>query len=256
MPTFYGNPSISELQPRRIHRPNSGWSTERRFRGVVHALNGEAAAILAANSGVEIQIDPPQDDIGEGVMTVRVPDAQDGSDAAAGERVVWGCPNSTRERLLTDSPKYDAFAYTYPSGIKTLTALGDVVAKAITGEDIPTEEVINSGYSDDPRLFLLSIKAGERQYMSSVFTLRRSSNAPSGWTVPNLQQYVDVVFTRAQIISLFSPPANIVTQMPTSPEGEYLCIRAELEQTEKGGWQTVMEWAHMGAWSFIYTRWT
>jgi hypothetical protein len=241
MAEIYGNNTISPLLPRRVYRPNVGWRTERRFRGLMASLNAEAAAILAGSPAVEIQIDPPSNDVGEGVMTVSIPDAQDGSNADDNVHVVWGCPNSSRDRAIIDHPKFDALS-------------------------APNKDLLSKYYQDraagglattgDAQSFSDAIEKGNLQYAENVFTLRRTQTAPSGWTVPNLRQYVDVVFTRAQMISEFSPPTNILTQMPESTEGEYLCLRAELEQTDKGGWQVVMEWAHAPvAWSFVYTRW-
>lgn len=263
MAEIYGNNTISALLPRRVYRPNIGWRTERRFRGLMASLNAEAAAILAASPQVEIQIDPPSNDVGEGVMTVSVPDAQDGSSPDDNVHTVWGCPNSSRERVLLDSEKFLALAYSTPGDPTTpLNSDGDDLNKQFNGEVVFTAAAINA-FTGDKQLFAKSIASGEKQFMSNIFTLRKSQTAPAGWTVPNLRQFVDFVFSRAQIISVFSPPANIVTQMPVTAsgppatnEGEYLCIRAELEQTDKGGWQVVLEWAHAVRWSFVYPRWT
>jgi hypothetical protein len=256
MSTIYGNATISELQPRRVYRALRGWSTERRFRGVMAALNAQASAILAGSSNVEIELDPPHDDIGEGVMTVRVPDAADGSDPNASTTVTWACPNSTRDRSLLDSKAFLEVAYTGGDSSTAMLENGYYLTALFEDPEFLTLAQINA-LPTNAKILAKEIISGVKLYSSSVFTLRQTTSAPSGWTAPDLRQYLDVCFTQAQIVSLFDPPANIVTQMPSSPAGEYLCLRAELDQTDKGGWQMVMEWAHNPtSWPSVYTRWS
>lgn len=240
---IYGNNTVRELPDERRRR-NGRWQTVKRWQGTEDAIR---AFVPQATSNPLDEVDITA--TGEGIeftLSVTAASALDGSDPNSSENttITWRTPNATESRALINHAKFTAIASNDDRDL----------IRGFYNHDFKNPPVFTPG--TDEQKFVDAIAKGDEQYIAPIFTLVRTVSLPSGATVGNLRDYLAKVFSRAQIVSIFGPPANILTQMPTGTEGEYLCIQSGLEQTDKGGWQVSQEWVHGYDLSFLYTRWT
>lgn len=242
---IHGNPQIREMTPRRRFTPGKGWSTVRVYEGTEEAINAFLPTVLSENGGfVDVDISEGESLL-ERRMAVTIPDAQDGSDVddEANAIISWAMPTAVEQRDLFDHPRFAALdAADQDALVEYRKDTSDGNYPALTG---------------DGQLFADAVKAKQEDYIFPVTVLRRTVTLPRGGTVGDLVQYVGKVFTRAQIISIFAPPANYEAQMPTgADEGEWLCTVSELNDASDGRAQIVQEFTHGLDISFLYTRWT
>lgn len=242
---LHGNPQIREMTPRRKFRPGRGWSTVRVYDGTEDAINAFLPTVLSENGGfVEVDIDQG-DSLLERRLSVTIPDAQDGSapDDDANTIISWAMPTAVEQRDLFDHPRFAALdAADQDALVEYRKDTSDGNYPALTG---------------DGEEFADAVKAKQEDYIFPIIVLRRTVTLPRGGTVGNLVQYVAKVFTRAQVISIFDPPANYVAQMPSGGgAGEWLCTVSELNDASDGRAQIVQEFTHGLDISFLYTRWT
>lgn len=240
---IYGNNTVRELPDERRRR-NGRWQTVKRWQGTEDAIR---AFVPNATSDPldEVDITATGDGI-EFILSVTAASALDGSDPNSEANTVtsWNAITQVEQKDILSHPKFEALG-------------NEVKRKALqTFHDNPAGDP--PGYvSGDEQSFENAIKAGQTDFLYPVATIQRNVSLPAGAVLGDLSQYIAKVFTRAQIVSVFDPPANILAQMPTGGSaGEWLCMKSDLTQTDKGGWQVVQEFANRPAWSFVYTRWT
>lgn len=240
---IFGNNTVRELPDERRRR-NGRWQTVKKWQGTEDAIR---AFVPQATSDPldEVEISATGEGI-EFILSVTAASALDGSDPNSESNTVtsWNAITSIEQQSILSHPRFKAI-----SSAPDKTAIIDY-SQDVTPDNAPS-------LSGDSALFITAFSDGQGTYIKPIATIQRNVSLPAGAVLGNLSQYIAKVFTRAQIISVFNPPANILAQMPTGGSaGEWLCIKSDLTQGDKGGWSVQQEFAHGTDISFLYTRWT
>lgn len=238
-PIVKGDPSLIELEPERSYSARDGWRSVRRWRGSKQAVNGFIPTLLV--DGFQIRIVP--DEGPNATIEAWFDNAQDGADVTADAQIVttWFVLANAVEQHITESAKF--------------TALGDTDEDFIRAylDDFYTYAEVSALVSaGDATEFVKLINQGKTSYEISQIVLRRIKIMSGYASAVALLSNSNKVYSRAQIISAFSPPSAVQSEMPAA--GEWLARNGTKEQLANGKWQVTLEFWHGDYISFVYPR--
>lgn len=240
---LFGNPQLREMEPRRQYRPKRGWETQRRFHGAIEAINGFLPTLLA-DPNLEIDIEPDSDGV-TGTLTVRVPDAQDGSDAADQVTVDFELDGNDRDisiyKRMTQrgmSAALSAFIESEVEGVRVekydyATAVAAIRTFATAdGFDADTAEdwfnLVSEGITTHPE--------------PGAYVLRKTTTAPNAY-VAGASLHIGELYTTTQLLAEQTTiPSGIQSDMPS--DGYWLKATPKRRTLPKGQIQITQEWLH------------
>lgn len=236
--TIRGDNQLIELEPERSYSVRDGWRTVRRWRGTKEAVNLFIPTLLIDGTNVRVIPDEGPTAILEGWFD----NAQDGSSVtdAAQIQTTWSIVNNAFEQSVIETAAFEALN----SDSKT------AIRQFINGEIEYGPAFLSC--SADGGNFIDAINAGKVGYEVSSICLRRTKIVSGFDSATAYLSNANKVYSRAQLISAFSPPAGVQSEMPAT--GEWLARNGTKEQQSNGKWVITLEWWHLAEWSFLYTR--
>jgi hypothetical protein len=241
-----GNNQLREMEPRRQYRPKHGWETQRRWSGTLEAINAYIPTLLA-DPNLEIDIDPDADGL-TGVLTARIPDAQDGSDAADQTSVDFELDGNDRDISIYKRMEERGVPAHLASYIeswdndmrsdKTLL-LADAIA-AVRGEASGVSPTYDE---DDAEAWFTLVRSGVTTHpLPGAYVLRKTLTAPNAY-VSGASLHVGELYTTAQLLAEQTTiPSGIQADMPSG--GYWLKATPKRRTLPKGQIQITQEWLH------------
>lgn len=237
--TLNGDNQIVELESERSYSVRDGWRTVRRWKGTKEAVQNFIPTLLV--DGTNIRVIPEEGPLAtiEGWFD----NAQDGADVTEEAQIVttWSVVSNELEQHVIESEKFDA-----------LTGLDPGYIRAYVDDFYTYSEVIDLVSAGDATDFVNQINAGKSAYAISQIVLRRTKIVSGYDSAVAYLANANKVYSRAQLISAFSPPAGVQSEMPAG--GEWLARNGTKEQQSNGKWVVTLEWWHGDRISFVYER--
>jgi len=236
--TIRGDNQLIELEPERSYSVRDGWRTVRRWRGTKEAVQLFIPSLLIDGTNIRIIPDEGPTAIIEGWFD----NAQDGSSVtdAAQIQTIWSIVNNAFEQSILETAEFAALASDEQTSIR----------KFMNGE-ITLEDVLLTTTADGD-LFVEAINNGKVGLEVSSICLRRTKVVSGFDSVTAYLSNANKVYSRAQLISAFNPPAGVQSEMPA--DGEWLARNGTKEQQSNGKWVITLEWWHLAEWSWLYER--
>ena len=236
--TIRGDNQLIELEPERSYSVRDGWRTVRRWKGTKEAVNLFIPTLLIDGTNVRVIPDEGPTAILEGWFD----NAQDGSSVtdAAQIQTTWSIVNNAFEQSIIETTNFAAL----DSDSKT------AIRQFINGEIEYGPAFLSCSSAGEP--FINAINAGKVGIEVSSICLRRTKVVSGFDSATAYLSNANKVYSRAQLISAFSPPAGVQSEMPAT--GEWLARNGTKEQQSNGKWVITLEWWHLAEWSFLYTR--
>ena len=233
-----GDNQLIELEPERSYSVRDGWRTVRRWRGTKEAVNLFIPTLLIDGTNVRVIPDEGPTAILEGWFD----NAQDGSlvTDAAQIQTTWSIVNNAFEQSILETAEFDDLIFADQGAIRQFNAGNITYSEAVA--DI----------SADGLEFINAINAGKVGIEVSSICLRRTKVVSGFDSATAYLSNANKVYSRAQLISEFSPPAGVQSEMPAT--GEWLARNGTKEQQSNGKWVITLEWWHLAEWSWLYER--
>lgn len=244
--TLNGDNQIVELEPERTYTAREGWRTVRRWKGTKSAVQDFIPTLLI--DGTNIRIIP--DDGPLATVEGWYDNAQDGSDVAADAQIVttWSVVSNELEQSVAESDYFDALA---GGGGITGNQERSAIREFLAG-DLSYDEAYGSVFSSEAQALVDQIAAGKTSYAISQIVLRRTKVVSGYDSAVAYLANANKVYTRAQLISAFSPPSGVQSEMPAA--GEWLARNGTKEQQPSGKWVITQEFWHGDRISPVYAR--
>ena len=233
-----GDNQLIELEPERSYSARDGWRTVRRWRGTKEAVQLFIPSLLIDGTNIRIIPDEGPTAIIEGWFD----NAQDGSAVtdAAQIQTTWSIVNNEFEQSILETADFDAL----PSDEQT------AIREFMKG-DITYADALLATTADGEK-FVHAINNGKVGYAVSSICLRRTKVVSGFDSATAYLSNANKVYSRAQLISAFNPPAGVQSEMPA--DGEWLARNGTKEQQSNGKWVVTLEWWHLAEWSWLYER--
>jgi len=234
-----GDNQVVELEAERVWSVRDGWKTTRRFRGTKEAVNAFVPTLLI--DGSNIRIIPDEGPLA--VVEVSYANAQDGASSSAEPQIIttWSVQSNELEQSVLESDYFDDLA----SGEKT--AIQMFMAGDMTRETLLTFVTSTEGVA-----FVDLINTGKTSFAISNIVLRRTRVISAFDSAYTFLASANKVYSRAQLIAAFAPPAGVQSEMPAG--GEWLARNGTKQQQSNGKWSLEQEWWHGDRISPIYER--
>jgi len=234
-----GDNQVVELEAERVWSVRDGWKTTRRFRGGKEAVNAFVPTLLI--DGSNIRIIPDEGPLA--VVEVSYANAQDGASSSAEPQIIttWSVQSNELEQSVLESDYFDDLA----SGEKT--AIQMFMAGDMTRETLLTFVTSTEGVA-----FVDLINTGKTSFAISNIVLRRTRVISAFDSAYTFLASANKVYSRAQLIAAFAPPAGVQSEMPAG--GEWLARNGTKQQQSNGKWSLEQEWWHGDRISPIYER--
>ena len=236
--TIRGDNQLIELEPERSYSVRDGWRTVRRWKGTKEAVNLFIPTLLIDGTNVRVIPDEGPTATLEGWFD----NAQDGSSVTDASQIqtTWSIVNNAFEQSILETAEFEAL----PSDEQT------AIREFLNG-DINYSEALLATTADGEE-FVHAINAGKVGIEVSSICLRRTKIVSGFDSATAYLANANKVYTRAQLISAFSPPAGVQSEMPA--DGEWLARNGTKEQQSNGKWVITLEWWHLPSWSWLYER--
>jgi hypothetical protein len=236
--TIRGDNQLIELEPERSYSVRDGWRTVRRWRGTKEAVQLFIPSLLIDGTNIRIIPDEGPTAIIEGWFD----NAQDGSAVtdAAQIQTTWSIVNNAFEQSILETAEFEALMFADQGAIRQFNAGNITYSEAVA--DITA----------DGLKFVNAINAGKVGLEVSSICLRRTKVVSGFDSVTAYLSNANKVYSRAQLISAFNPPAGVQSEMPA--DGEWLARNGTKEQQSNGKWVITLEWWHLAEWSWLYER--
>lgn len=236
--TIRGDNQLIELEPERSYSVRDGWRTVRRWKGTKEAVNLFIPTLLIDGTNVRVIPDEGPTATLEGWFD----NAQDGSSVTDASQIqtTWSIVNNAFEQSILETAEFEAL----PSDEQT------AIREFLNG-DINYSEALLATTADGEE-FVHAINSGKVGIEVSSICLRRTKIVSGFDSATAYLANANKVYTRAQLISAFSPPAGVQSEMPA--DGEWLARNGTKEQQSTGKWVITLEWWHLPSWSWLYER--
>lgn len=236
--TIRGDNQLIELEPERSYSVRDGWRTVRRWKGTKEAVNLFIPTLLIDGTNIRVIPDEGPTATLEGWFD----NAQDGSSVTDASQIqtTWSIVNNAFEQSILETAEFEAL----PSDEQT------AIREFLNG-DINYSDALLATTADGEE-FVHAINAGKVGIEVSSICLRRMKIVSGFDSATAYLANANKVYTRAQLISAFSPPAGVQSEMPA--DGEWLARNGTKEQQSNGKWVITLEWWHLPSWSWLYER--
>ena len=233
-----GDNQLIELEPERSYSVRDGWRTVRRWRGTKEAVQLFIPSLLIDGTNIRIIPDEGPTAIIEGWFD----NAQDGSAVTDDSQIqtTWSIVNNAFEQSIIETAEFEA-----------LPADEQTAVREFLNGDITYGDALLATTADGEE-FVHAINAGKVGIEVSSICLRRIKVVSGFDSVTAYLSNANKVYSRAQLISAFNPPAGVQSEMPA--DGEWLARNGTKEQQSNGKWVITLEWWHLPSWSWLYER--
>jgi len=234
-----GDNQVVELEAERVWSVRDGWKTTRRFRGTKEAVNAFVPTLLI--DGSNIRIIPDEGPLA--VVEVSYANAQDGASVSEEAQIIttWSVQSNELEQHITESDLWDNLDPNEQEALREHMAGDTTYATLLTfvtsSEGVAIAEQINTG---------------KTAYAISQIVLRRTRVISAFDSAYTFLASANKVYSRAQLIAAFAPPAGVQSEMPAG--GEWLARNGTKQQQSNGKWSLEQEWWHGDRISPIYER--
>jgi len=241
---LYGNPQLREMEPRRQYRPKRGWETVRRWHGPIEAVNAFIPTLLT-DPNLELDIEPDSEGI-TATITVRVPDAQDGSAPEDQASVEWELDGNDRDISIYKRMEQRGVPAHLSSYIEAIS--NDTAAKVNTYDEgvafVRAEAGVSPTYDADlaEDWFKLVREGVTTHPEPGAYVLRKVTTAPNAY-VSGASLNVGKLYTTAQLlVEQDTIPTGIQADLPS--DGYWLKATPKRRTLPKGQIQITQEWLH------------
>ena len=236
--TIRGDNQLIELEPERSYSVRDGWRTVRRWRGTKEAVQLFIPSLLIDGTNIRIIPDEGPTAIIEGWFD----NAQDGSAVTDDSQIqtTWSIVNNAFEQSIIETAEFEA-----------LPADEQTAVREFLNGDITYGDALLATTADGEE-FVHAINAGKVGIEVSSICLRRIKVVSGFDSVTAYLSNANKVYSRAQLISAFNPPAGVQSEMPA--DGDWLARNGTKEQQSNGKWVITLEWWHLPSWSWLYER--
>jgi len=241
-----GDNQVVELEAERVWSVRDGWKTTRRFRGTKEAVNAFVPTLLI--DGSNIRIIPDEGPLA--VVEVSYANAQDGASVSEEAQIIttWSVQSNELEQSIIESDYFDDL----PGGAGVDGDTERVLIKNFLDGNGTREQHIDLVSSPQAKAMVEMIAQGKTAFAISQIVLRRTRVISAFDSAYTFLASANKVYSRAQLIAAFAPPAAVQSEMPAG--GEWLARNGTKQQQSNGKWSLEQEWWHGDRISPIYER--
>jgi len=234
-----GDSQLVELEPERNYSVRDGWRSVRRWKGLKESVNAFIPSLIV--DGINVRVIPEEGPLA--TVEAWFDNAQDGSSVSDDSQIVttWSVVSNELEQSILESDAFDAIA--------------SAEDKSTVRDYLDGKWTYAQAYAlvdTDAQAFVDEINAGRTSFAISQIVLRRTKIMSGYSSAVAYLSNANKVYSRAQLITAFSPPAAVQSEMPAT--GEWLARNGTKEQQSNGKWVVTLEWWHGDRISSIYPR--